>query len=58
MCPTGPKGAASVHVTEKDMELLEERGWKIVAGWLLSPQAQAGMEILPRIGIQGPVGPS
>ena len=40
------------------MDLLEERGWKIIAGWLLSPQAQAGMKVLPRIGVQGTTGPS
>jgi hypothetical protein len=58
MCPTGPKGAAQVLVTEKDMDLLEEKGWKIVAGWLMSPQTQSGMELYPKIGIHGSKGPS
>jgi hypothetical protein len=58
MCPTGPKGAASVLVTEKDMDLLEEKGWKIIAGWLMSPQTQSGMELYSKIGVKGSVGPS
>jgi hypothetical protein len=58
MCPQGPQGPAKVLVTEQDMELLTDKGWKIVAGWLLSPQAQAGMRLLPKIGVQGPAGPS
>jgi hypothetical protein len=58
MCPTGSKGDIGVFITEPDLQALEEKGWKVIAGWLLSPQSVAVMEILPRIGVQGPVGPS
>jgi len=58
-CNPGPTDdMGRINITTADLKYLEEKGWKVIAGWLLSPQAVAAMELLPRLGVQGTVGPS